>query len=459
MKRFRVDGLWSKTRDGKGLVPGRLSNGKSGLSLFLYGSLNEGWTPDAPVLYEKLYGLIGAGLEGSYATLFDCHTELATISSSSVRTEKLRCGWAIIGNDLAPEELEGGETLKYEFTYLGDWAAMPHNRWKVDWSPRNQAPSVQYEGQEPIEFLVDDFKIRVEFMASLFRSRCQSGIRDTCGLTISPAGPGSLNEVSRLHMSRIRNFLTFATDIPNGIDRVILSSKAASDDNAGGQKRFALYYAQAGQARRDEHRLHPVDMLFNLADVKSRGLDVFQNWYRFSQSHSSFIDVYFAHVHSPPSLLPDRFRGVMMAFRCLTQMTDPSEETEMALPGLERAPTFAEVEPGGDKRWLEWASPTRVEMETPSRLLASLERNRGVMSLVIDDFPEFVTRILASLDYVDRRRSRLSATPFRDAELYYAADKVRWLIKFMVLREIGFGDEDLTTIADRNRKFTFLRSR
>ena len=47
---------------------------------------------------------------------------------------------------------------------------------------------------------------------------------------------------------------------------------------------------------------------------------------------------------------------------------------------------------------------------------------------------------------------------FQGGDLYHAIEKVRWLIRLMALRELGFDDEALKKLALRNKKFTFLRS-
>ena len=52
-----------------------------------------------------------------------------------------------------------------------------------------------------------------------------------------------------------------------------------------------------------------------------------------------------------------------------------------------------------------------------------------------------------------------AARIFQGGDLHHAIEKVRWLIKFMTLRELGFDDEALKKLALRNQNFTFLRSK
>ena len=81
------------------------------------------------------------------------------------------------------------------------------------------------------------------------------------------------------------------------------------------------------------------------------------------------------------------------------------------------------------------------------------------MSLLIEDFQEFVTAICRTLMYVERKTSESNGPIFQGADLHFAIEKVRWLIKLMVLSELGFDDEALKRIALRNKNFPFLRAR
>jgi hypothetical protein len=456
MKRFKVDGLWSTTREGKNMVPGFLRNGRSGLSLHLLGSFKEGWTPNALGRYEKLYGVIGQGLEGMYATLFDCLTESTTVNTSSVRSEKLRCSRAVIGDDLAPEEPLKFDSLEYDFTYLDNWVGKSHVITELPLGEKKEA-SIRYNQPEPIEFPVDDFKIQIGFTANFVRSLSEATIREKSQITIEPIGEGFAEEASIRHLSPLQNLLTFATGAPNEVDRALLQGGRISYGNFDVPKRFSLYYTPVFRLRGPKEKLHPVDMLFNLEDVLHVGLNIFQKWYDFVRSHGSFVDIYFAHIYSPAKFISDRFRNVMMAFRLLcTPSLEVPERTKSFLRAIDEA--AAAHFDGPERAWLGQALPIGDEVEMPFRLMRSLQKNGDVMSLLIDDFHEFVTVICRTLEYVERRTPEPSGLLFQGGDLYHAIEKVRWLIKLMALRELGFDDEALKRLALRNKNFTFLRS-
>ena len=457
MKRFKVDGLWSTTREGKNTVPGFLRNRSSGLSLHLLGSFKEGWTPNALGTYEKLYGVIGQGLEGIYATLFDCVTESTMVSSSSVRSEKLRCSRAVIGDDLAPEEPLKFDSLEYDFTYLDNWVGKSHVATEFPLGQGKEA-SVRYTQPAPIEFPVDDFNIRIGFTANLVRSLSEATIREKSQVAIEPIEEGLAEEASVRHLSPLQNLLTFATDAPNEVDRALLQGGRISYGNFDVPKRFHLYYTPVFRLRGLKEKLHPADMLFNLEDVIHVGMNIFQNWYDFVRSHGSFVDIYFAHIYSPAKFISYRFRDVMTAFRLLcTPSLEVPERTKSFLRAIDEAAAAHFDDP--EREWLGQALPIADEVEMPFRLMRSLQQNGDVMSLLIDDFHEFVRVICRTLEYVERRASEPSGLILQGGHLYHAIEKVRWLIKLMVLRELGFDDEALKGLAQRNKNFTFLRLR
>ena len=456
MKRFKVDGLWSTTREGKNLVPGFLRNGRSGLSLHLLGSFKEGWAPSALGSYEKLYGVIGPGLSGMYATLFNCLTESATVNTSTVRSEKFRCSRAIIGDDLAPEEPLRFDSLQYEFTHLDNWVGKSH----IDTEPlpegKNEV-SIRYNQPEPMEFSVDDFKLQIGFSANFMTSLLEATIRERSQIVIEPIGEGLAEEASAHHLAPLQNLVTFATDTPNDVDEAVLQGGRIAYGTIDAPKRFYLYYTPVFRLKGTKKRLLTDEILFTLNDAMHAGLNIFQKWFDFVRGHSSFVNVYFAHVYSPAGFLSYRFRNIMAAFRLLcTPSFEVPERTKSFLKAIDEA--AAAHFDGRERTWLGPALPTGHEVEMPFHLMRSLQQNGDVMSLLIDDFHEFVTVICRTLDHVERTPEP-SEPVFQGGDLYYAIEKVCWLIKLLVLRELGFGDETLKRLALRNRNFTFLRSK
>ncbi len=457
MKRFKVHGLWSTTREGKDMVPGVLRNGRSGLSLRLLGSFKEGWAPNELGGYEKLFGEIGQGVEGTYATLFNCMTESASVSSSSVRSENIRCDRAVIGDDLAPEEPLKFDSLEYDFTYLDRWVGKSNVT--IDFPGGGKEASIRYNQPEPIEFPVDDFRIQLGFTANLVRSTSSATIREQSQIAIEPIGEGFAEDASiRPHLSPLQNLLTFATDTPNEVDRAMLQGGRISYGDIHVPKRFSLYYAPVFRLKGAKKNLHPTDMLFHLSDVMRVDLNIFQNWYRFVQGHGSFVEIYFAHVYSPARYISDRFREVMTAFRLLCARSPQLDErTNSFLKAVDQA-AAAQFD-ASERAWLGQALPSGDELEMPFHLLHSLERNRDVMSILVGDFHAFVTAICRTLEYVERRTPEPGAPVFQGGDLHHATEKIRWLIKLIVLRKLGFDDEALKRLALRNTKFLFLGSR
>ena len=275
MKRFKVDGLWSTTREGKDMVPGVLRNGRSGLSLHLLGSFKEGWTPNAGGQYDKLYGVLGQGLQGVYATLFNCQTESTTVSSSSVRSEELRCKQAVVGDDLAPAEPMKFDSLEYQFTYITNWVGKSHIATEFALGEGRQ-PSVRYDQPKPIAFSVDDFTIRIGFTANLVSSLSKATIREKSHIAIDLNEEGLAEEVSIRHLPPLQNLLTFATDTPNEVDRALLRGGRISYGNLDVPKRFKLYYNPVFRLSGPKEKLHATDMLFTLADIIDANINVFQ---------------------------------------------------------------------------------------------------------------------------------------------------------------------------------------
>jgi len=101
--------------------------------------------------------------------------------------------------------------------------------------------------------------------------------------------------------------------------------------------------------------------------------------------------------------------------------------------------------------------PTEADVEMPMQLLGLLRENADLMGQVIDDFPSFVSSVSDTLAFIVRRVEG-ERHPIQGADLYLAMEKNRMLIKIVILRELGFNDESIKILIERNVRFNRLKA-
>jgi hypothetical protein len=111
-----------------------------------------------------------------------------------------------------------------------------------------------------------------------------------------------------------------------------------------------------------------------------------------------------------------------------------------------------------DQKLLAHVFPTGDEIEMPFHLLRLLRENESLMRQIIGvDFGDFVAAVCNTLVFVERRVSEAGRQVLGGSDLYYAIQKIRMLIKIIILRELGFDDSRVTALIWRNNEFAALR--
>ncbi len=63
-----------------------------------------------------------------------------------------------------------------------------------------------------------------------------------------------------------------------------------------------------------------------------------------------------------------------------------------------------------------------------------------------------------TLASIERRSAPLQEGGFSGGDLHYATEKLRWLARIIILKELGFDSENIKKLADRNKGFNDLKT-
>ena len=167
--------------------------------------------------------------------------------------------------------------------------------------------------------------------------------------------------------------------------------------------------------------------------------------------------MYFASLYAPPRYLDEKFLRLMSAFTLLTtSLSEVSQRTTLFLEDLNKlsASHFTEEE----RALLEHVMPTGPEIEMLFHLLRLLEEHRPLMGQIVgDDLSGFVRSVSNTLTFVERRAAVDGSPPIQGDDLHYAMQKIRMLIKIVMLKELGFDEERVSKFVERNKHFVHMR--
>ena len=101
--------------------------------------------------------------------------------------------------------------------------------------------------------------------------------------------------------------------------------------------------------------------------------------------------------------------------------------------------------------------PTVADLSLPWSLLVALNGHRAVMTpLIGDDVEGFVDRVLITRRYCQYRESALLEKTAQGAELYWLTEKLKILVKTLILEWLGIPPDLVERLIKRNRVYTHL---
>ena len=451
MKHFEASGLWYPSDDPDNAVGGTLKFDDDGLYLVLLGSFRPGWSPEAE-RYPLVHGVVGDCPYGSFVTLIDSFRTTQKFNMVGATSEKLYCHQAAIGNFHLSDNPITMESLELDFSYLTDWAG--RSGIKVDRRLNETVTYIAtYQKPENVTFKFADKTLTLGYHFNASQSLHQVTFSEAARLMIEPVDDISPKTVGRDHVRRLQDLLSFATDTPNEIEEIRYENAV---DVHGEKSEFHLIFKPTFRLKTKKDSRHWMDMLFTLPECQSSGIDIFQRWLDFSDKRKDFCEVYFGHTYSIPSFLDDQFKKMVLALTLLcSTRQEMTEKTRRFLKTVEAAmkTQFDEDE----RAFLGHLIPIWGEVEMPIHLHQLLRENLDVTGRVIDDLPAFIRAISDTLNFVDRRE-RGDRPPLQGRDLHHAVEKIKLLIKIVVLKELGFGEDKVKTLIDKYLRLVAFRT-
>ena len=456
MKFFEANGLWFPADDPDNAVGGTLRFSPDGLRLSLLGSFLTAWTARVQE-YPVIHGVVGSNPYGHYATIFDGLRASSTIDTPGITSEIITASRAILGDEHLESENRAFDSAYVEYTYLLEWfgrralRSRPSDRLEETFVIRYSKPIL-------LEAPIPGGILKLGYSATTHQDVRSAKIDLRAEVVFEPRRQISSIEFSGNYIKRFQDLLSFATNTPNGVEKVEFFGDFDERFDLKIRKKFGFIYDAIFRVEERKAHLFPQDMLFTFKDSQEADIDIFGSWFDFTTKHAAFCTVYFAALYREPPYLDQKFSRLMSAFTLLcTSMLGTTDRTEGFLGELESLASshFAEQDLG----LLQHVLPTGGEVEMPFRMLELLERHSGIMKQVIpDDFRSFVRSITDTLAFVERRQAPNNRPHLQGTEMLHSIDRVRWLVKVIILSELGFPCDKIASLVESNKYFNHLKT-
>jgi len=452
MKFFKASGLWFPADEPENRVAGTLRFSQSGLQLKLLGGFRGGWSPDIQA-YGIIQGVVGDSPYGEFVSLYDCFQTSKSLRSQGIGSETIQCGRAYVGDDYLFEEEADIRLIRFKTSFLYDWARTKDlDELMFSLPPWNEL-GIQKTFPEPARFDIDDAVLLVEVGYSFRRVSRAAGITATSSIGITPGMPLKARAIAGKFVRRFCDLLSFATDRTNAVEEVTLTRT----QDTGLSEGHHLLHDRIFQLKNQHSGLNKGDMLFSLSEAIEARLNIFQRWLDFTNENAGFCTVYFASLYAEPTYLDEKFQRLISAFTLLCgSLLEESPQAIQFVEDISRV--FNKSFTDKDRPHLYHLLPTPPRVEMTLHLGRLLEEHARLMGQVVADFDEFVIAVSTTLRYIETREKPEGQRKLEGADLFYAMQKIRVLIKILVLGRLGFDGSKVASFIERNMDFLHLKA-
>ena len=265
--------------------------------------------------------------------------------------------------------------------------------------------------------------------------------------------PMTLDQI-KVAVGQLRNFLSLAVGRSDPVVAVTVYQDALVDH--GQRLPMTLYWRVPHNIERRGRPVHPIEMLFTLAQVEP-GIDVaLDAWFGKHPLFEPVINLYFGMLHHPDVFLDVRFLTLAQAVETYDfRRRDPNE-----LSRTDHNARMKAVLDGSPDLWRDWL---RMRLSSSNywtldqRMRAVLGECDAVARRIVGDSTKdrdaFVRSFKNSRNYYTHYTPSLERKAAKGESLLLLVTQLRAVIEMSLLRELGFDAGSIEAILDRGGRF------
>lgn len=382
-------------------------------------------------------------------TLSNCFVSKWTQASNPLAVrQEFFAHRGFFGGHLTPDEFRFG-SVYLNFSGLSAWA---HSL--SGYGKHATSFSVSWEHPKHVDGELRNGRFSFGVRCSISGGLREQRLSETVTLSLAFGRPIHETSLEAEVVYPLQNFFTFATDHANALTEYRVSREIlpVHQISVVGPRTFS-----------DESEAADIGwwkMLFSLSDIEGRVEHVLRSWFELSDRYSAAFAVYFGDIYKPPGYMDVDFLLTVQALalyharRNTAEISGPlSEKIKLELDSYLPANQAEGIRRLFDSHpWMLAARAIEALTREHDALFQPLV-NSGDHSGVT----RFVNAALNTLEFVLTRSSSGGATAVDGAELHWLTERVRFLFKISLLKEMGFTGDQIRTLLERNRLYIHIR--
>lgn len=246
------------------------------------------------------------------------------------------------------------------------------------------------------------------------------------------------------HMNELRHIQNF---ISLGISKpvVIMELVGKTEFNREFYNEYIHYpivkiYFKVKSLEQSQKNIVPMQMLFNLQDIKAELKDILKLWFNKKEILGSIIDLYFGTQYNSDMYLEQKFSYLVQAIEAYHRRTRKNSGIEDDKHEQRIASILSSVE-GEYKEWLKERLSYSNEPILRDRLKELVSECAEILELNSRGKTRFIYKICNTRNYFTHYDKSLEGKVAKPSELIDICYKLEKIIQYNLLLEIGFSTE------------------
>jgi len=402
--------------------------------------------------------ILGFSSKGKNITLYKCFEIKSSVSIPGLHTSSIGASVVLVGAHFEKTEDIKFDSLSIHYSHVDNWAnisGFDSQQMFANALADEKEYLIRYKRPEPVQATVnDDLRISIVVRADLptiSTAQKEACIKEKTFIDIEPKKAKPLEEYWKV-MYLIQNFLSLgimAPVHPLAITGKIKALEVVIEKGKTHHLRISIFYKvpAISQATEEIMRFH---MLFTFKDISDSFQVFIRNWFEKAEVLKPVYDLYFGTLYNPRMYLHQRFLSLIHAIesyhrRIMRNYELPEDEYRKKITEI------LDAVPRNYERWLEWKLKYSNEPRLRQRLEDILEACSEVVDTIIDDRGSFVDKTVDTRNYLTHYDPKLKERAADGIELYNLTQKLGVLLEICLLKELGFGSDNIKSLTTRAR--------
>jgi hypothetical protein len=371
----------------------------------------------------------------------------SSFGSHEPTQERYHAARGFFGAHLAKRDDFAFKSMSLRLTGLSEWSHN-HSGFKegpVTASVGERSPLLTYAYASPLTAEVPGGRVSLGIWMVKSGGHRDHRFQEEARLSIDTVAAKSSDDLNSDFVYPLQNLMTFVCDRPQEVEDFVVRRGEFPDNLMGG---IHVVGARVQPEEDDDTEpVHHFQMLFTLADVDFA--EFVRKWLRVTDRFATACNIFFGIQYGPPAFIDMAFPSVVQSLYLYHAQREDGVAERVEEEGRlkEILSALAPV----DAAWIVDRLGARPFPPLHVVLRKLVDEHGLVMNPLISQRQDrFVSEVANTLRYVAFREEEMSQAASHGADLYWMMQKLRFLFKSCLMRELGFPTDKVKSLFDRH---------